>query len=62
MTKIVDYTVVLEHDIEKLNQAVNALINENGWQPYGSFQVSTPVLEEVPAPLFCQAMVKYADA
>jgi hypothetical protein len=62
MTKIADYTVVSEHDLEKMTQMVKALINEHGWQPYGSFQVSVPVIDEGAAPLYCQAMVKYADA
>ena len=61
MTKISKYDVVAENNLEKMTQKVNALINEKGWQPYGSFQVSIPVIEDIPGPLYCQAMVKYAD-
>ena len=62
MTKISKYNVVSEHDLEKMSEKVNALINEHGWQPYGSFQVSVPVIDGAPTPLYCQAMVKYAGA
>jgi len=62
MSKIADYTVVAEQDLKKMTKGVKALIDEHGWQPYGSFQVSVPVIDEGAAPLYCQAMVKYAEA
>jgi hypothetical protein len=38
---------------------VNKLISD-GWQPFGSPHVVAPVLKEIPAPLYSQAMVRHA--
>ena len=59
--KIVDYYVVNEHDLSGLILLVNCKIGE-GWQPFGSLQVVAPVLnKDDVAPMYSQAMVKYAD-
>lgn len=62
MTKITDYDVVSANDLDKMINMVNIQIKESGWQPYGSFQVSVPVIDEGPAPLYSQAMVRYENA
>jgi hypothetical protein len=55
---ITDYEVVCEHDICILQSKVKEKLLV-GWQPFGSLQVSTPVLNgDNVAPLYSQAMVK----
>jgi hypothetical protein len=59
MRDIVEYMVASEHQLENMISVVNRLISE-GWQPLGGLQVVVPVIEQGPAPLYSQAMVKYA--
>lgn len=56
--KIIDYTVVSEHDSHVLVASVRDLIKQ-GYEPIGGIQVVAPVINggEV-APLFAQALVR----
>jgi hypothetical protein len=60
LNEITKYMVACEHDLEKMTAEVNEKIKD-GWQPFGSFTVQVPVINEGPAPLYSQAMVKYKE-
>ena len=59
--KISDYLVLGDNDESALAAKVLARIKD-GWQPFGSLQVVCPQIDEVPAPAFYQAMVRYEPA
>ena len=59
MRDIAKYQVAAEAELEKMVLEVNRLISD-AWQPFGGLQVVVPVIAEGVAPLFSQAMVKYA--
>ena len=57
---IYDYEIISEHDLVELKTKVNDMLNQ-GWQPYGDLQISTPVINYVVAPLYTQVLVKMHD-
>ena len=59
MRDIKEYKLVSSHAPHEMITEVNKLISD-GWQPFGSPHVVAPVLNEAPAPLYSQAMVRYA--
>ncbi len=58
--KILDYIVLGSNSDNQLGGQIAAYLAK-GWQPFGSLQVVCPVLDEVPAPAFYQAVVLYAS-
>lgn len=51
------YRILREHDADDLMREVESLCAE-GWQPIGGVAVTAPVIDESPAPLYAQAMIK----
>jgi hypothetical protein len=60
MRNIEEYKLISSHSPQEMISEVNKMISD-GWQPFGSPQVVAPVLNETPAPLYSQAMVRYAN-
>ena len=52
-----EYRVVSDNQLDKMVSDVNRLISE-GWEPLGGLHVVAPVINDGPAPLYSQAMVK----
>lgn len=59
MRDIKEYRLISSHSPQEMISEVNKLISD-GWQPFGSPHVVAPVLKETPAPLYSQAVVRYA--
>lgn len=59
MNKISDYALVTEPDPGSLSVVVQKLLRE-GYEPLGGICVVAPVVNESPAPLYAQAMIKRA--
>jgi hypothetical protein len=57
---ITSYEIASGYAQDDLEKKVNEMISK-GWQPYGDLQVSTPVIENSVAPVFCQVMVKTSE-
>ena len=57
---IISYDVVSSRDITIFKKKVNEML-ANGWQPFESIQVSTPVLNDSVMPIYTQVMVKADD-
>jgi hypothetical protein len=58
MRAIAEYKLISSHSPQEMVTEVNKLISD-GWQPFGSPHVVAPVLKEIPAPLYSQAMVRH---
>ena len=54
---IISYDVVSSRDITIFKKKVNEMLG-NGWQPFETMQVSTPVLNDSVIPIYTQVMVK----
>lgn len=52
-----DYLVVYEHEVWRLQAKIKELLDD-GWQPFGQFQMSMPVTDNKITPCFAQVMVK----
>lgn len=61
-TPVIDYCVVSAELAKTLQAAVHERLKE-GWQPWGSLTVNSPVMPEGEVALgFYQAMVRYGSA
>ncbi|HBA85036.1 MAG TPA: hypothetical protein DCZ95_13160 [Verrucomicrobia bacterium] len=51
------YKILSQHESSKLTEEVQKHINE-GWDPLGGVAVAAVLVDEIPAPLFVQAIIK----
>ena len=55
--EVIDYEIVKAETVDKLTGMVKEYLGK-GWQPYGEFQISMPVIKGEVVPSYIQVMVK----
>ena len=58
MLKVLDYEIITAETMERLTGKVKEYLGV-GWQPYGNFQITTPVIRGEVVPSYIQVMVRY---